>query len=105
VIDCLFFECDGDSCGPRPRRFVISEYVGRRSIRTLEVVPVRFMSDWASIRAQLIDRGRLYLDAIRGEHRLYSGRGYPDKWLDMTQEEVRELCDADWHCSLGGFRC
>jgi hypothetical protein len=49
------------------------------------------MPDWASIRAQLIDRGRLYLDAIRGEHRLYSGRGYPDKWLDMTQEEVREL--------------
>jgi hypothetical protein len=90
VIDCLFFECDGDSCGPRPRRFVISEYVGRRSIRTLEVVPVRFMPDWAGIRTQLVNRGKLYLDAIRGEHRLYSGRGYPDKWLDMTQEEVRE---------------
>jgi hypothetical protein len=91
VIDCLFFECDGDSCGPRPRRFVIPEYVGRRSIRTLEVVPVRFMPDWTIIRAQLVNRGRVYLDAIRGEHRLYSGRGYPDKWLDMTQEEVCEL--------------
>jgi hypothetical protein len=90
VIDCLFFDSDGDDCGPRPRRFVISEYVGRRSIKTLDVVPVRFMSEWPSIKGQLVERGRLYLDAVRGAHRLYSGRGYPHKWLEMTQEEVRE---------------
>jgi hypothetical protein len=104
IIDCRFIECDGDKYGPRPRRFVISEYVGSRDIKTLEVVPVRFMPDWTSIEAQLVDRGRLYVDAVRGEHRLYSGRGYPDKWLDMTQEEVGELSQIPRYLLLTSSR-
>ena len=90
VLDCFYIDFDGDRWGPRPRRFVIPEFGGSKSIRALEVVPVRFMPDWKDVETKLLDRGKRFVDAAAGAHVLYSGRGHPDKWLGMTQEEVRE---------------
>lgn len=89
VIDCFFLDFDGDRWGPRPRRFVIPEFTGLRSIKQLEAVPVRFMPHWADIETDLVNRGRQFVDTAIGTHRLCTGRGYPDKWLKTSQYEVR----------------
>lgn len=88
VIDCFFLDFDGDRWGPRPRRFVIPEYTGTRSITQLAAVPVRFMPGWANIETEMVDRGRRFVDIAKGAHRIYTGRGHPDKWLETSQYEV-----------------
>jgi hypothetical protein len=88
VIDCFYFDFDGTHWGPRPRRFVIPEYTGGRTIVNLEVDPWRFLPNGTSIRAELMERGKRFVDTATGAHKLYSGRGHPDKWLKSSQEEV-----------------
>lgn len=58
-------------------------------MKALEVVPVRFMPDWATIKSELVDRGKRFVDTAVGTHMLYSGRDHPDRWLSTTTEEVR----------------
>jgi hypothetical protein len=87
VVDCFYFDFDGSHWGPRPRRFVIPEYTGSRTIVNLEVVPWRFLPSGTSIRAELVERGKRFVDTATGAHKLYSGRGHPDKWLESSQKE------------------
>jgi len=103
IIDCVYIDSDGFHLGPKPKRFVIPVFAGKRPIQSLGVYPAVFNSGYESIRERLVRRGKRLVEVSSGSHRLYSGMtinefqrgsGYSyihhDGFCQQASEEVSE---------------
>ncbi|KAI9710913.1 MAG: hypothetical protein M1820_002348 [Bogoriella megaspora] len=70
VIDCFYLDTDGHTIGPRPKRFIISPYLGVRSIDSL---PIRPASLAELDKEDLSSRGKVFIRANQEQFRNYSG--------------------------------
>lgn len=82
IVDCFHIEFDGNRLGPKPRRFVIPTYTGKRKVDSLEVCPYFCYPQHEKIHRTLVERGRRFTQLANGTHKQYSG---------TTLRESREL--------------
>ena len=82
VIDCFRIEFDGNTMGPRSRRFVVSAFPGKRNLDALELLPAFYLPQHEEVRQELVQRGRKFTQLANGAHKNYSG---------TTLRETREL--------------
>ena len=87
VIDCLHLDFDGEKFGPVRRKFTIDEYDEEKSIKRLDIYPLRFAIDKIDLENELVQRGRRFVELAGIKHMTYSGLT-----LGELQEEVRIIC-------------
>ncbi|OCK79046.1 hypothetical protein K432DRAFT_355692 [Lepidopterella palustris CBS 459.81] len=64
---------DGTSYGPRPHKFVISEFTGERDVLSLPLCPISQSSFAMELRVKLLDRGKRFLQCTERGRYYYSG--------------------------------
>lgn len=66
-VICTVVANDGIAFGiaREPLELRIPQFEGAKDISTLPVLPVRFKDDFESMRMQLLERGRAYIDAFK----------------------------------------
>ncbi|KAK4545905.1 hypothetical protein LTR36_002469 [Oleoguttula mirabilis] len=79
ILGCYSMDFDGSLYGPRPHRFIIPEFHGRRKITDLDVYPADFEPNVKGIRQSLRKRGEYFVKCAQGMHREYHGRTLPDR--------------------------
>ncbi|KAI7284241.1 hypothetical protein KC345_g2428 [Hortaea werneckii] len=79
VVDCFYMDYDGTNFGPRPQRFIIPEFGGRKKIVDLDVYPARFDPACATIRGKLLKRGKYFVDCRNHPHKEYHGYVLSDR--------------------------
>ncbi|GAB1738692.1 hypothetical protein NU219Hw_g3489t1 [Hortaea werneckii] len=79
VIDCFYMDYDGINYGPRPQRFIIPEFGGRKKVVDLDVYPARFDPACETIRGKLLDRGKYFVDCVNRPHKEYHGYVLSDR--------------------------
>lgn len=104
VIDCFYIDFDGHKYGPRPRRFTMQEFTGKRAIENLEVFPSKFLRT-EDIRATLLERGKRFVQVARQSHKQYAGPTHSDRWLRNSQSEVRNHIELFRWRSTDKIRC
>ena len=82
-MDFDVVDFDGRKCGLLSRTVKITPYVGLRAFSALDVAPLEHFEDKATIRQELIGRGRLF-ENLRGQHFL----AYSDKDAERMNERV-----------------
>ena len=84
IVDCFSIDFDGNQMGPKPSRFVVPAFKGKRKMDALELYPFFSPPQQEKLRAELVERGRNFTQLANGTHRKYSG---------MTLRETRELAE------------
>ncbi|GLA45998.1 hypothetical protein AnigIFM63604_007959 [Aspergillus niger] len=64
---------DGERFGVLSRDFHLPHFSGERSIRSLGIVPTRFVDDYQALRDKLLKQGELFATFATPQHRFYSG--------------------------------
>ncbi|OJD24079.1 hypothetical protein ACJ73_04560 [Blastomyces percursus] len=72
-VDCFYIDFNGEKYGPRPQRFVISEFVGERSISSLPIYPSNQSQINEHILDRLRERGQKFVHFSRRKRLLYNG--------------------------------
>jgi hypothetical protein len=73
VVDCFYLDFDGTSYGPRPQKFVISEFTGERDVLSLTLYPISQSSFAKQLRVKLLHRGKRFLRCTERGRYCYSG--------------------------------
>ncbi|EPE26297.1 P-loop containing nucleoside triphosphate hydrolase [Glarea lozoyensis ATCC 20868] len=73
IIDCYLLDFDGYRIGPKPKRFAILPYTGKRSVLSFAVYPSEYDPKNEDIRKKLIERGNRFTSLVLGAHKKYSG--------------------------------
>ncbi|OAX78447.1 hypothetical protein ACJ72_07246 [Emergomyces africanus] len=73
VVDCFYMDFNGEMYGPRPQRFVISEFVGERDIISLPIYPPNKAQADEGILQRLQERGRKFVHCAAGRRHIYNG--------------------------------
>ncbi|KAI6887824.1 hypothetical protein KC360_g1160 [Hortaea werneckii] len=71
VIDCFYMDYDGYKYGPRPHRFIIPDFSGRKKIADLDISPARFDPACEDVRHKLRERGRNFMGCVDSTHKEY----------------------------------
>lgn len=71
VIDCFYMDYDGYKYGPRPHRFIIPDFNGRKKISDLDISPARFNPTCEDVRRKLRERGRNFMGCVDITHKEY----------------------------------
>lgn len=102
VVDCFYIDFDGEKLGPRPKRFTIPSYGGKRPILSLDIFPAAFTPQQAQARARLVRRGRRFAELATKSHKRYSGLTLLEGTQFKVQEEVTYIapCLLVVSCSL-----
>ncbi|KAF3037082.1 hypothetical protein E8E12_004202 [Didymella heteroderae] len=72
-ILCYMIAYDGTSYGPLGHAFEISPFEGMKYFRDLDPCPARYVADYDSIEARLVDRGKRFIQYTSPSHCLYDG--------------------------------
>lgn len=88
VIDCFFIDFDGQKFGPVPRRFIIPEYEGERSITSLHAYPAKFDKSPRETEKLLTKRGKRFVKLAGVTHKRYVGLSARDPSVLDYQDEV-----------------
>ncbi|KAL2361844.1 hypothetical protein RJZ56_005268 [Blastomyces dermatitidis] len=72
-VDCFYIDFNGEKYGPRPQRFVISEFVGERRISSLPIYPPNQTQVNEHILDRLRERGRKFVHCTTRKRLLYNG--------------------------------
>lgn len=83
AVEIEVVDFDGRKCGLLSQTLKIVQYVGLRAFTALDIAPLGHFEDQASIRKELIARGRLF-EKLRGQHFL----AYSDKDVERLNERV-----------------
>ena len=73
VVDCFYLDFDGTSYGPRPQKFVISEFTGERDVLSLPIYPISQSSFAIELRKKILRRGKRFLQCTEKGRYCYSG--------------------------------
>ncbi|KAF2181388.1 hypothetical protein K469DRAFT_740828 [Zopfia rhizophila CBS 207.26] len=73
VVDCFYMDFNGEKYGPRPQRFVISEFTGERDISSLPIYPPTKAQIDDGILERLRARGKEFVHCAAGKRHLYNG--------------------------------
>ncbi|KAL3428950.1 P-loop containing nucleoside triphosphate hydrolase protein [Aspergillus tetrazonus] len=73
IIDCFYLESDGVRLAPRPKRFAITPYSGKRPIASLPLRPLQFDPQKELLEKQLVARGARFMEVAQGKHMEYHG--------------------------------
>lgn len=73
VVDCFYLDFDGTSYGPRPQKFVVSEFTGERDVLFLPLYPISQSSFAMELREKLLHRGKRFLQCTERGRYYYSG--------------------------------
>lgn len=73
IIDCFYLESDGVRLAPRPKRFAITPYSGKRPIASLPLRPLQFDPQKEVLEKQLVARGARFMEVAQGKHMEYHG--------------------------------
>ncbi|RMY70248.1 hypothetical protein D0863_05920 [Hortaea werneckii] len=87
VIDCFYMDYDGINYGPRPQRFVIPEFSGRKKIVDLDVYPARFDPACETVRGKLLKRGRHFVECLKRPHKEYHGYVLSDRTAILSADD------------------
>ncbi|KAI7238071.1 hypothetical protein KC330_g2780 [Hortaea werneckii] len=79
VIDCFYMDYDGYKYGPRPHRFIIPDFSGRKKISDLDISPARFDPTCEDVRRRLRERGRNFMGCVNTAHKEYHGPVLPER--------------------------
>ena len=88
ILDCFYIDFDGVKFGPRPKRFVITEFRGRKSITALDVFPGEFDPNFDDVRRGLRSRGANFAKFAKGTHKEYDGYTLQDSLAGQDVEKV-----------------
>ncbi|KAE8442709.1 hypothetical protein EG329_002900 [Mollisiaceae sp. DMI_Dod_QoI] len=80
-VRCYYIDYDGESYGPVVKEFNIAYFQGEKSIRELEVYPLRFAPDREEIRKEHQDLGRNFVQYLTERPLAYNG------WTLITDPE------------------
>ncbi|PGH07656.1 hypothetical protein GX51_01665 [Blastomyces parvus] len=72
-VDCFYIDFNGEKYGPRPQRFVISEFVGERQISSLPIYPSNQSEANEHILGRLSERGQKFVHCTTRKRLVYSG--------------------------------
>ncbi|KLJ12494.1 hypothetical protein EMPG_12487 [Blastomyces silverae] len=72
-VDCFYIDFNGEKYGPRPQRFVISEFVGERLISSLPIYPSNQSQANENILGRLRERGQKFVHCTTSKRLLYNG--------------------------------
>ncbi|KAI6907008.1 hypothetical protein KC318_g2156 [Hortaea werneckii] len=87
VIDCFYMDYDGINYGPRPQRFVIPEFSGRKKIVDLDVYPARFDPACETVRGKLLKRGKHFVECLKRPHKEYHGYVLSDRMAILSADD------------------
>ncbi|RMY70995.1 hypothetical protein D0863_05427 [Hortaea werneckii] len=87
VIDCFYMDYDGKNYGPRPQRFIIPEFGGRKKIVDLDVYPARFDPACEAIRGELLKRGREFVSCVNRPHKEYHAYVLSDRMAILSADD------------------
>ncbi|KAI7161009.1 hypothetical protein KC349_g3100 [Hortaea werneckii] len=87
IIDCFYMDYDGISYGPRPQRFIIPEFGGRKKIVDLDVYPARFDPACGTVRGKLLKRGRHFVECLKRPHKEYHGYVLSDRTAILSADD------------------
>lgn len=73
-IRCYYLDFNGKSFGTVTSDFQIAPFEGERSIRSLEIYPLRFATNPSKIRDRLRQRGEKFVEYTTWRHRYCHGR-------------------------------
>ncbi|CAI7583659.1 unnamed protein product [Penicillium glandicola] len=79
IIDAVYLDSDGRTIAPKGKRFVISPYIGERSIFSFPLQHLDFEPEKEQIQADLLNRGARFLElisrknSVHSNHKIYSG--------------------------------
>ncbi|KAF4333486.1 AAA family ATPase [Fusarium beomiforme] len=91
TVHCVYIDSDGTSLGPVSERFYIPRYEGDKPIKVLPICPLRNRDNR---RAELIERGRKFVNVAKVKPMYYMG-----VTLD-TREEVDSQVVVDFYEAL-----
>lgn len=80
-VRCYYLDYDGESYGPVVKEFNITYFTGEKSIRELEVYPLRFAVDCEAIKKEHQDMGRNFVRYLTERPLAYNG------WTLVTDPE------------------
>lgn len=90
VLDCVYFEFDGNQFGPINRSFIIRKFEGEKPITSLPVYPLNLDPRSDQLRKEILERGRRYAHLSNPSHTAH--RQYQGLTLDHQPEQVRHRC-------------
>lgn len=68
-----YHDWDGIRSGARSSRFRVTKFKGEKSLKTLPMIPFQFLRDRHEIKAELIERGKLFESMAGYSFRHYNG--------------------------------
>ena len=74
VIDCFYMDFDGIAYGPRPQRFALSDFAGKRDVSSLPVSPPTRTEVERGLLGKLLDRGKKFVQCTEEGRYSYHGR-------------------------------
>ncbi|KAJ5972395.1 uncharacterized protein N7479_002313 [Penicillium vulpinum] len=94
IIDAFYLDSDGRTIAPKGKRFVISPYIGERSIFSFPLQHLDFDPQKQQIQTELLNRGTRFIElisrnrSVNSNHKMYSG---------ATIQEARFVAQS-WKC-------
>jgi hypothetical protein len=73
VVECFYYDSDGDILGPTKCQFKVKPYDGEIPISSLPIVPLRTVSGHNQMANDLAKRGLKYLQLTNVSHMYYEG--------------------------------
>ncbi|KAK3370984.1 hypothetical protein B0T24DRAFT_530547 [Lasiosphaeria ovina] len=86
TIQCIYIDFDGEQIGPVLKTFEFHRFEGDRSVRSLDIVPLRLAKTDGELEKTLIKRGSTFIDAC-GTGR----RGVPLHYSGLTLDTKEEV--------------
>lgn len=98
-LDVDYYDWDGVRAGTRSTRYRVQQFCDEQSLKNLDFIPFRFLKNLDEVKAELIERGKLFESMIGYSFRHYTGvRITP---FSRSQVSVWLLQTA---CSLTNYR-
>ncbi|TRX92150.1 hypothetical protein FHL15_007017 [Xylaria flabelliformis] len=96
MIDCLSIKFDGLNYIPQLDTFSIRPFIGRQSIRSLSVYPLKFDKDSENLKRDMIEQGRRYLDVTipSQSHRHLLGRTLDEPSHEIDAQVIIDMSMA-----------
>ncbi|KAK1238042.1 LOW QUALITY PROTEIN: hypothetical protein MKX08_002621 [Trichoderma sp. CBMAI-0020] len=99
-IHCVYIDFDGERLGPVLKIFPFYRFEGEKSIRSLDIIPLRLAKNANKLQEALIKRGSTFIEAC-GTGRLGIPMHYSGLTLD-TKEEVDSQVVLDFEEAFAG---
>lgn len=100
IIDSFHIDFDGFRMGPRPKRFVISRYVGARPVKILPLYPSFLHPNDSQIQEILLHRGKKFTELATGTHRKYDGFTIRESNQTTRGFYNYVIADTELHCEV-----